>query len=384
MSKDFFRESREQSEVKTLIVSKYFWAWANVIIPQTIKWGGPNPRIAYIDLFAGPGRYENGTKSTPLLILEQAINDSKMSQMLVTLFNDFDSENTKSLATEIEKLPDIHKLKYKPSVMNQEVGTEIVKMFEEMKLIPTLFFVDPWGYKGLSLRLINSVLKDWGCDCIFFFNYNRINMGLKNDAVKHHMEVLFGEERAELLRNQLNIIPHSEDRELKIVETIVEALKEMGGKYVLPFRFKNNRGSRTSHHLIFVSKHFRGYEIMKDIMAGMSSKREQNVASFEYSPADIRYPTLFEYSRPLDDLYDLLLNDFAGCRLKMRDIYEAHNIGKPYVSKNYKEVLKNLETDGKIKVEVSTPGKTRRKGTFSDDLIVTFPKKVDSHGKIEN
>ena len=57
-------------------------------------------------------------------------------------------------------------------------------------------FVDPWGYKGLSLRLINSVLKDWACECIFFFNYNRINMGLGNDAVKEHMDALFGEERA--------------------------------------------------------------------------------------------------------------------------------------------------------------------------------------------
>ncbi len=57
-------------------------------------------------------------------------------------------------------------------------------MFEQMNLVPTFFFVDPWGYKGLSLRLINSVLKNWGCDCIFFFNYTRINMGLENELVK--------------------------------------------------------------------------------------------------------------------------------------------------------------------------------------------------------
>lgn len=33
MSKDFFSEALEQSQVKTAIVSKYFWAWAKVIIP---------------------------------------------------------------------------------------------------------------------------------------------------------------------------------------------------------------------------------------------------------------------------------------------------------------------------------------------------------------
>jgi three-Cys-motif partner protein len=76
--------------------------------------------------------------------------------------------------------------------MNNEVGTEIVEHFESIKMVPTLFFVDPFGYKGLSLRLVNAVLKNWGSDCIFFFNYNRINMGVGNDAVLQHMEALFG------------------------------------------------------------------------------------------------------------------------------------------------------------------------------------------------
>ena len=56
--------------------------------------------------------------------------------------------------------------------------------------------MDPWGYKGLSLRLINSVLRNWGSDCIIFFNYNRINMGLNNEFVREHMDALFGAERA--------------------------------------------------------------------------------------------------------------------------------------------------------------------------------------------
>ena len=56
------------------------------------------------------------------------------------------------------------------------------------------------------------------------------------------------------LREKLKLLK-PEQRELTIVEEICEALVEMGGKYVLPFRFKNDKGSRTSHHLIFVSKH---------------------------------------------------------------------------------------------------------------------------------
>src|SRR5438132_12981711 len=138
-SKKFFDEQTEQSAVKATIVSKYFWSWAKVLMSQTHV-----NKIAYIDLFAGPGRYKDGSKSTPLLILEQAIKDDKMRRMLVTLFNDADGNNTRTLEAEINSLPDIHLLKYKPKVYTNEVGSKIVKMFDEMKLIPILFFVDPW------------------------------------------------------------------------------------------------------------------------------------------------------------------------------------------------------------------------------------------------
>lgn len=259
----FFDESHEQSAVKTAIVSKYFWSWSKVIMPQAMK--GREKKIAYLDLFAGPGRYNDGAKSTPLIILEKAIQDEQMSQMLVTVFNDKDDNNAKGLQTAIESLPGIDKLKFRPEVWNKEVGTEMVKVFSSMKLVPTLFFVDPWGYKGLSLQLVNSVLKDWGCDCIFFFNYNRINMGMTNDFVREHMEALFGQERAARLREKLETMS-SADRENSIVEELCKALEAGQGRFVLPFCFKNDNGTRTSHHLIFVSKHVLGYSIMKEIM----------------------------------------------------------------------------------------------------------------------
>lgn len=365
----FFDESTDQSQVKAAIISKYFWAWAHVIIPSAKRRGS---RIAYIDLFAGPGRYKDGTKSTPLLILEQAIADPDLRRMLVTIFNDVDSTSTHSLERAITELLGIAKLRYPPKVYNEEVGERVVAMFEEMALIPTLFFVDPWGYKGLSLRLINSVLKNWGCDCIVFFNYNRINMGLSNSAVRNHMEALFGQEAAEWLRQEISILPPHQ-RELAIVEAIGESLRDLGGKYVLPFRFCSVSGDRTSHHLIFVSKNFRGYKIMKDIMAKESSTADQGVPSFAYNPSLKTQGLLFELSRPLDELGGLLLNRFAGQKLTMKEIYERHNVGTPFVEQNYKAVLMSLEREGKIKAD--PPASKRRANTFANYVLVTFPRR---------
>jgi three-Cys-motif partner protein len=104
MTKTFFDESSEQSKVKAVLVRDYFWAWANVILPTVQK--NKNGKIAYIDLFAGAGRYKDGTKSTPLLVLESAIADSNMRDRLVTLFNDASAENSGSLEKEIATLPE--------------------------------------------------------------------------------------------------------------------------------------------------------------------------------------------------------------------------------------------------------------------------------------
>ncbi len=371
MSDDFFNEIREQSQVKSKIVRAYFWTWAKIIIPTVKKSHG---KIAYIDLFAGPGRYGDEAKSTPIMILESAIRDVDIRQHLITIFNDKNPDFTSSLKHEIEKIDGIEKLKYKPDIRNFEVGEHIVTMFETMNLVPTLFFVDPWGYKGLSLRLVNSVLKDWGCDCIFFFNYNRINMGLRNPSVQEHMNALFGEDRANKLRIELENIDTPEERELHIVNELAQSLRDMGGKYVLPFRFKDENGRRTSHHLIFVSKHFRGYEVMKEIMSKASSSEEQGVASFEYNQAKERQPLLYSFSRPLDTLKDMLLSDFAGRSITVEKIYEEHSINTPYLAKHYKTILVELEEEKLVSIRASE-GKKRINRGLADHLIVTFPPK---------
>jgi three-Cys-motif partner protein len=78
----FFEERSDQSEVKARIVQKYFFAWANVVAPSAITFG--SKKIAYIDLYAGPGRYKDGAASTPVLVLQNAVADKKLSDILVT------------------------------------------------------------------------------------------------------------------------------------------------------------------------------------------------------------------------------------------------------------------------------------------------------------
>jgi three-Cys-motif partner protein len=361
----FFEERTDQSEVKARIVQKYFYAWAKVVSPSA---KARNNNIAYIDLYAGPGRYKDGSASTPLLVLTHAIADPEMAKILVTIFNDQNQDFTSTLEAEIAKLPGIEKLEHKPQISCGAVDESVAEFFSATRLVPSFSFVDPFGYKGLSLQIVNGVIKGWGCDCVFFFNYNRINAGVSNPAVEPHINALFGQDRADKLRLQLPG-KSPEEREALVLEELAQAIKEMGGKFVLPFKFKTASGNRTSHSLIFVSKHFKGYEIMKDIMANESSTMDQGIPSFEYSPATAATPLLFSLNRPYEALVSDLMATYSGSTLSMKNIYEKHSVDTPYIKKNYKDALILLEQQGKIKADPAV----RRKGTFADHVLAKFP-----------
>ena len=138
----FYDKPTEQSQVKARIIEKYFWAWAKVVIPWAKR--GKN-RIGYVDLFAGPGGYKDGTKSTPLLVLKKAAEDEDIRNMLVSVFNDVNPDHAQSLQDAIDSSPVIGTLNRKPIVRSMEVGVEMTQVLEHVRTIPTLFFCRPMG-----------------------------------------------------------------------------------------------------------------------------------------------------------------------------------------------------------------------------------------------
>lgn len=201
-------------------------------------------------------------------------------------------------------------------------------------------------------------------------------MSLSNEDRQEHMDELLGSARVGQLRRKIeNMAP--KERELTVIEDFSQALKAVGGQYVLPFRFLSKSGQRTSHHLVFVSKHPLGYEIMKGIMAKESTQTDQGVPSFEYNPADRKYPLLFELTRPLDDLKEMLLAAFAGRTVTMDEVYRKHNEGTRFIKSNYKQVLVELEREGRIRCNPPATERPRRKEvpTFPDRVSISFPER---------
>lgn len=70
-----------------------------------------------MDLFAGPGRYKDGSASTPLKVLELAIGDASLREMLVTHLDDANSDHSGTLEAEIARILNVDKLRHKPMVL---------------------------------------------------------------------------------------------------------------------------------------------------------------------------------------------------------------------------------------------------------------------------
>jgi three-Cys-motif partner protein len=361
----FFASPTTQSQVKAEIVAKYFWSWATILVKHR-----KDRRIAYLDLFAGPGAYNDGTASTPLKVLERTIADPALAKALLCYFSDINKGDLAKLEMTARALPGYADLANAPQYSCHRVDDRVAEDLESLDLVPTLLFADPFGYKALSLRLISAILRNDASEVIFFFNYSRINAALNNSFMRANVDRLFGKERADALRTRLKERHWSPlQRERLILECMVEALRTAHGFFVRPFRFWNERGTRVSHYLVHVTKHPLGHEVMKSVMYTLSAKSPDGVAFFEHNAGPRPIEIFPEYS--IQHLKQELVETFAGRTSTVTAIRRAHHPGRPYVEQNYKTALKELEREGCVAIKPSWT--ERRPGTLRDTASVTFP-----------
>ena len=366
MSSNFdFEEQREQSAIKTEIVTKYFNAWAKILSARYSK-------IAYIDLFAGPGIYDDGSKSTPIIIAENIVSNKNFSQKIQMCFNEKETSYFDRLKVNIGNIKDIEQLLYKPQFSNIEITYRTPNEFMISK-IPCFCFLDPAGYKGLSLELIRSFGKDAGTDIIIFFNYNDINRAIDNPKVTKDMVQLFGDNRYTLLKKKL-LNQNGQNRESIIINEMSESIKDVGMQYVLPFRFKAEGKNRTSHYLIFASKNRTGFIIMKDIMYKIGEKDFNGIGKFEFIPScdkenHQQLDIVDFYNMPFEAFKLHLCKKFSGRCVKVEQLIKEDISNTRFIGKQYKEALKQLENENRI----TCLPKDRRKNTMGDSVDVIFP-----------
>lgn len=332
--------------------------------------------IGYIDLFAGPGRFEDDSESTPILILKGAISSEGIRSRLWTFFNDKDQAWIDKLRKEIAQIPGVARLAHAPEFHCEAVSPAIADRLRAYSSRPTFVFADPCGYLGISLELLDRLLKHPKSEVLIFFNTNRISPGLANPFVKAHIDALFGARRADAVRQKVKDL-HGLERENAVLESFEEAMSEHGFSYITRFGFAKSK-DRTSHHLIHCSRDRLGEKIMKEIMSRHSQKRPDGVAIFRFKPQSPQ-PSLFDaavgYSEPPYELATELLRAFAGRTMTLTEVWREHAHGTNYVERDYRNALLHLEAEGKILVDPPADRRGTRDGrlVWGSSTKATFP-----------
>jgi three-Cys-motif partner protein len=359
---DFFEEQAGRSLAKSEIVSKYFAAWAFII-------GSRAARIAFVDLFCGPGIYEDGSPSTPIMVIEKACQNPRICGQLVSIFNDADEDVANTLRANIRSLSCAHPLAVDPEVTSGPVERGTLRGYaSRLGDTPTLLFLDPWGYKGLSLDEIGRFIGPWGSECIFFFNYRRVNAALSNPMLSGPVNALFGTDAADALRTSLPTTGSVVERERLVLQTLRSSLMSAYGKHVLWFRLVAP-AQGANYYLVHVTKAWKGYEVMRDIMDRASSSRDAfGVSTFEYNPSGQQ--SFFALYNSLPELRQSLVADFDGQTMTVQEVFRRHSEGRMFVLRNYRDAIRELETAGTVKCD--PPHDKRKPGTLSLTVRVWF------------
>lgn len=371
-SNKFFQEQSAHSRVKADLIFKYVTALAKIVLFASRKAGGPE-HAAYVDLFSGPGSYEDGSRSTPLLIIERVLQSEIMRNSLQTFFNDENQAFVTSLKQEINLIPDIESLSHAPVYRNEAAS---VALFESLCLpttVPVFVFLDQFGYSEVTPDLVRRIFRHQKCDCAFFFRTSRVIAAVTNAKVVGTLDRVFGAGVLQQLRRSFE--QERRNREEIVLDALSRVMRRAGTKHFLSFPFRIHEKNSSRHHLIYLGKHERGLGLMKDIMDKASSRHADGVPVMGYSDVPSN-PSLFE-NNLIPGLQCELLAEFGGRRLSVGQIYSVHHPkSSQFVLRNYQEALRRLESEQKVS---AFPGADKRlvrngKVTMSESVVIDFPR----------
>jgi len=354
----------EHTKVKHIILEKYLRSWLTIL-------GSFRTQLAYFDCFAGRGVYINGEPGSPIIVMRAAqeqINKTRNKlREVICFFIENNTDNFKSLKKEIEK-----NTKYCPDCKCypifgdfNNVIIDFLNKSDREDMIPSLFFIDPFGWKGIPFTTIQRILKYRYNEIIFVLMTYEIARFISSQPHENSLTELYGGEE---WRSALKYT--GEKRHKALVQIYREKLKTVSDKiYVWSFRVNDSQmKKRTKYYVIHVCHNVKGLRVMKDIM------RKAGSGIFEYLGPDddvMKYQTRFD----VFDLEKYLLNHFKGRHLSFDDLCnELYPITEPpisnYVESDFRNALKRLEHNGRIRVK-RVSSKTNR-GLRGRDLLY-FP-----------
>jgi three-Cys-motif partner protein len=254
---------------KHRVLRTYLDGWLGVMAHQALKvrgrQGSERSRLLLLDGFAGPGRYSDGERGSPLIMLDSLLNHARFEAWegvdFTFLFIEHDVSRVEHLRGEIDQLGSL------PSnVFIKIEHGEFEGVFDSLvdpiiqAGVPTFAFIDPFGYSSASMSITGRLLNFPRCEVLYFLPMSFIHRFVGRPGQEKALNSLFGTNE---WRAAINLEgAERTDFLLGLFERQLAYNEEV--EFVRSFQLRTVDGS--DYRLVFSLGHPKGLELAKDAM----------------------------------------------------------------------------------------------------------------------
>lgn len=353
-TKEFFKTKKAWSVYKDELLCSYIQPYFNKVMSTGVP-------IVYIDGFAGKGKFDDGTKGSPLLVKEklyQAKSISNFATPISAYFVEYEyADELKSNLCD----DSLH-------VVQGDYRVKVKEILDNNQKKNIFLYVDPYGIKYLDFGIFANLDTTKYKSVELLLNLNSfgflreacrlLKVNVDTDDVMPDFAVSANDIKNDI--QNMNLIAHGtywqdivEDYrqgKLDIFQAeerfLAKYMKELGKtfSYVckIPIRFSKSKLAK--YQMIFATNHKHGVFLMADKMIECNNRMETDINKGQQS--------IFDYECTLDKCTDAMLEEIPSKLTDVKDLYLGfyQNKGFLYLTKDMNSALKQLESEGKIEI----------------------------------
>lgn len=350
----------EHARAKHEILKRYLDAWYSILGSSRAK------RLVILDGFAGRGRYIGGESGSPLLIHDAAVRavGRGVAQRITIACSEANSTNYRLLEEATAQLPNCDGVELRTQHEEFAVAAAPVAewLAERRGLIPSFIFVDPYGFTGVPLDLIKSLLAVDRVEVLLTFMARDMSRFLTLVTVEATLTEFFG---GDAWRKCVQ--PDEDARTECLLLRYQEVVRPAIASFVTPFRVFEDERQATLYYLVHLTNHPLGMRRMKEAMVAHSP--DMTFWPITVRPKDQLALDVSE-EKPYPSLQKHLLDRYQQCSMTFEDLLNEDYPDGVWVEPQYRAAILDLEKTEGIPVRV-TRGRTTPTGRAPSGLKYT-------------
>lgn len=268
----FFDELKDWSEIKLRILEKYFRAYLNFR-------GGKHPLLYYVDGFAGTGWYGQGgeepKEGSPVRMakLAQEVASSKPYR-LVCINIESNLGHARRLQSALAAFDPAY-VQFRPGTFSEQLP----QILEDIGAAPSVFFLDPFGVKPISLGEMRPVVRRRDTELLLNLNTPTLRRmaGFEDSAAKQSaakqrvVSEVLGEDPAgpppEWLREWRRLANPLAWEEWAATAYMTRLRHESAElRYTLRYSIRETYRANPKYHLVFGTRSQDAISLMNDLI----------------------------------------------------------------------------------------------------------------------